>query len=95
MHRSHAKLPVWYRAVAVVVGLISIALAFVVIVFPAFGLVTLVFLLGFALLVIGVDRLIAGITGHPFGWLPGIVRDVTTAGSGPGGSPPLGPAPPP
>jgi uncharacterized membrane protein len=65
---SGARLPTWYRGFAAVIGLISIALAFVVLIFPALGLLTLVFLLAFALLIIGIDRLVAGITGHPFGY---------------------------
>lgn len=87
---SSVRLPAWYRAIAVVVGLISIALAFIVLLFPGLALLTLVFLLGFALLVIGIDRVIAGLTGHPFGWVPFV---------GAGGStpvtPPSGPAQPP
>ncbi len=72
MHAPMVRLPAWYRALTAVVGLISIALAFVILAFPGLALLTLVFLLAFALLVIGIDRLIAGITGHPFGWMPGL-----------------------
>ncbi|MFZ0891118.1 MAG: DUF308 domain-containing protein [Thermoplasmata archaeon] len=71
MQASTVRLPSWYRALTAVVGLISIALAFVLLAYPGIALLTLVFLLAFALLVIGIDRLIAGITGHPFGWMPG------------------------
>jgi len=67
---SGPKLPGWYRALATLVGVVSIVLAIVVLVDPALGVLTLVFLLGFALLVIGIDRIIAGITGHPFGFMP-------------------------
>ena len=87
---SSARLPGWYRAVAVTVGLISIALAFVVLLFPGLALLTLVFLLGFALLVIGIDRVIAGITGHPYGWMPGFTPPSAAPGTAPGG-----PSPPP
>jgi hypothetical protein len=62
-----SKLPDWYRAIAILVGVVSIALAFVVLAFPGLAVLTLVFLLALALLVIGVDRLMAGITGHPWG----------------------------
>jgi len=71
MGNTMAKLPTWYRAIAVIVGLITVALAVVVLAFPALGLLTLVFILGFALMVIGIDRVVAGVTGHPFGWMPG------------------------
>jgi uncharacterized membrane protein HdeD (DUF308 family) len=73
MMNSKVTLPTWYRVLAILVGVVTIGLAFVVLAFPGLALLTLVFLLGFALLVIGIDRLIAGITGHPFGWMPGMV----------------------
>ena len=63
------KLPMWYRAFAIVVGSISIVLALIVLVDPYLAIWLLIFLLGFALFVIGMDRLVAGITGHPFGWM--------------------------
>jgi hypothetical protein len=63
-----AKLPSWYRALALVVGLISIALAFVLLAYPGLALLTVVFLLAFFFLVIGIDRLVAGVTGHPYGF---------------------------
>ena len=90
MATGTAKLPTWYRALAVVVGLITIVLGIVVLAFPGLALLTLVFLLAFALLVIGIDRLIAGITGHPFGWMGPIM-------SGPlgGGAPTQAPGTPP
>jgi hypothetical protein len=62
-------------------GIISIALAFVVLAFPALALALVIFLLGFALLVIGIDRLMAGLTGHPFGWMPGM-QPPTAPGAG-------------
>jgi len=89
---SGARLPNWYRVLATVIGLISIALAFVVLADPTLGLLTLVFLLGFALLVIGIDRLVAGISGHPYGILQ------VPSGGPPGSAPshaPLTPGQPP
>ena len=91
-----ATLPGWYRALAILVGLISIALAFVVLVDPALAVATLILLLGFALLVIGIDRLIAGVTGHPFGGLMsaegrGVTQELLGAPPGAGGSPPRTP----
>jgi uncharacterized membrane protein HdeD (DUF308 family) len=64
-----ATLPTWARALAIVVGVISIGAAFIVVLFPGIAILTLVILLGVALLFIGIDRLIAGITGHPYYWM--------------------------
>jgi Short repeat of unknown function (DUF308) len=69
MAEHHAKLPMWARMFAIFVGIVSIAAAFIVLLFPGIALLTLVILLGIALLFIGLDRLIAGITGHPYEWL--------------------------
>ncbi len=91
MQGTPVRLPTWYRALALVVGLIAIGLAFVVLAFPNLALLTLVFLLGFALLVIGIDRVIAGITGHPFGWMPMMTPP---SGSAPTSSTPSPPGPP-
>jgi hypothetical protein len=91
---SQAKLPDWYRGLAVVVGLISIALAFVVLLDPLLGIATLVLLLGFALLVMGIDRVIAGVTGHPFGLMTGGARETVKEVTGMGESPPAGSQPP-
>jgi len=55
----------WARLLAIVVGVFSIGAAFFVLLFPGVAILTLVFLLGFALLFIGFDRLAAGISGHP------------------------------
>jgi uncharacterized membrane protein HdeD (DUF308 family) len=95
MPASSVKLPAWYRVVTFVVGLVTVALAFVVLADPGLALLTLVFILGFALLVIGFDRIIAGITGHPFGWIPSVVGEIS-GGTGSGSSLPApgGPLPP-
>lgn len=69
MAASSIALPMWYRVLAVFVGVLSIALAFVVLVDPHLAIWLLIFLLAFALLVVGMDRLVAGISGHPFGWM--------------------------
>jgi len=69
MAEQQATLPMWARAFAIVVGLISIAAAFVVLAFPGIAVLTLVFFLGVGLLFIGLDRLIAGISGHPYRWM--------------------------
>jgi uncharacterized membrane protein HdeD (DUF308 family) len=73
MMSSAAKvtLPGWARALAIVVGIVSIILGIIVLLFPGLAILTLIFLLAIAFLFIGIDRLIAGITGHPYyGLLP-------------------------
>lgn len=84
MAPSAMKLPTWYRAFAILVGVISIALALIVLVEPLLALWLLIFLLAFALLVIGMDRLVAGITGHPFGAWVGPLGPVRMGGPGAG-----------
>ncbi|HYB77882.1 MAG TPA: DUF308 domain-containing protein [Thermoplasmata archaeon] len=63
-----AKLPTWYRVWAVVVGILSIVCALIVLADPVLAVWLLVFLLAFALMFIGIDRLVAGVSGHPFWW---------------------------
>ncbi len=100
MQSSSVMLPMWYRGFAVVVGLLSILLAVIVLVDPALGLFALVFLLAFALMIIGIDRLVAGITGHPFGGgflspaQRGLVNEALGSNPPPGGAPPNPPTPP-
>jgi len=66
---AKATLPGWARVLAILVGVVSLILGIVVLVYPGLALLTLVFLLAIAFLFIGIDRLIAGITGHPYYWL--------------------------
>jgi len=89
MAAASMKLPTWYRTLAVIVGVFSIALALIVLVEPLLALWLLIFFLALALLMMGIDRLIAGITGHPFGQMEAmipIVGGVTT--DKPSGTPP-------
>jgi len=65
---TQIQLPTWYRALAIVVGVIAISIAITILIFPGIGIWLVVFLLGFFLLVIGIDRIITGATGHMFGW---------------------------
>lgn len=97
MAESSPKLPTWYRALAVVVGVLSLALALVVLVDPLLAVWLLIFLLALGLLFMGMDRLIAGITGHPFSvfWVASVKPGPevgTPTGPGPGGiTPPTKP----
>lgn len=96
MMNPGVKLPSWYRALAILVGVVSIALAFIVLADPALGALLLIFLLALALMVMGIDRLVAGVSGHPYGWSVAVVPGMAgTPGTGPGGSPPLSPGSPP
>jgi len=98
MAATPMKLPMWYRTLAVIVGVFSIALALIVLVEPLLALWLLIFFLALALLMMGFDRLIAGITGHPFGQavplmppLIGVQAPGPSTGSPPGQTPPTKP----
>ncbi len=84
------KLPMWYRVFEVIVGTLSIAVALIVLVDPLLALWILILLLALGLLFVGVDRLVAGITGHPVGHgFPVLaVQEAPGPGSPPGSSPP-------
>ncbi|HEY9206527.1 MAG TPA: DUF308 domain-containing protein [Candidatus Methanoperedens sp.] len=60
------RLPGWMRWLAIISGIISIIAAIVVIVNPLIALRTLVILFAIALLFIGIERLIAGISGKSY-----------------------------
>ena len=62
------KAPTWYRVLAGVVGVLSIVLALIVLVEPGLAVWLLIFLLAFALLFVGIDRLTMAITGTPIWW---------------------------
>jgi uncharacterized membrane protein HdeD (DUF308 family) len=51
-----------------VVGVLSIVLALIVLVEPGLAVWLLIFLLAFALLFVGIDRLTMAITGTPIWW---------------------------
>lgn len=56
----------WSRALALIVGIISIILAFVVIVNPLISVATLALILSIALFILGIDRLATGIVGKRY-----------------------------
>ncbi len=58
---SEMKAPGWLRALDIVFGLIAIALSIVVLLYPELAILTLIFLLSVALLIIGIARIIVGI----------------------------------
>ena len=98
MAATPMKLPMWYRTLAVIVGVFSIALALIVLVEPLLALWLLILFLALALLMMGIDRLVAGITGHPFGQaiplMPTLIGAQTpgpSTGTPPGQTPPQQP----
>jgi hypothetical protein len=82
------RLPAWYRGFAIFIGILSMVLAFVVLADPGLGVALLIILLAFALIIIGIDRLVAGITGHPFGLTMNPLGALTPASSPPPGTNP-------
>lgn len=82
-----AKLPMWYRVLASVVGALAIVLALVVLVMPLLAVWLLIFLLAFGLLFMGMDRLIIGISGHPLFWVFGPSANVPSSPAETGASP--------
>jgi uncharacterized membrane protein HdeD (DUF308 family) len=66
MEVESRKMPGWARALAVVVGLVTLVAGFFVLMFPALGIIFVVYILAFALILLGVERLGMGITGHAY-----------------------------
>ena len=81
----------WARLLAIIVGVFSIAAAVFVLLFPGVAILTLVLLLGIALLFMGFDRLAAGISGHPHA----IMVMTSVGSSAPADGPPTAPRSPP
>lgn len=80
----------WYRALAVVVGVLSIVVALIVLIEPLLAIWLLILLLALGLLFVGMDRLVAGITGHPMVHIIGVIplKEGPGTGTPPGGGPP-------
>ena len=88
MDEHKAVLPMWARGLAIVVGLVSIGAAIIVLLFPSIAILTLVLILGIALMFMGIDRLAAGISGHPrVGMVMIPVAPADKASGGPGSPP--------
>ena len=66
MEAETVKLPNWARTLGVIVGVLSLVAGFLVLVFPGLGILTVVYFLAFALIMLGVERLAMGITGHAY-----------------------------
>lgn len=60
----------WYRGLAVALGVFSLVAAFVALVDVRVALLTLIFLLAFVLLLVGIGDLISGVTGRPYRSVP-------------------------
>ena len=63
---GRVRMPSWARALAVVVGVISLVAGFLVLVFPGLGLLVVVYFLAIALMMLGADRIAMGISGHTY-----------------------------
>ena len=59
-------LPNWARTLAVVGGLLSLVAGFLVLIYPGLGVLTVAYILAFALIMLGVDRLATGIAGQAY-----------------------------
>ena len=64
MEAETVSLPNWARTLAAIVGILSLIAGVLVLVFPGLGVLAVVYLLAFALIMLGVERLAMGITGH-------------------------------
>ena len=64
--RDIVRVPGWMRALAIIVGIISIIAAIIVLVYPAIAVATLILLLAIGLLLLGIERLAIGISGRPY-----------------------------
>ncbi|CAN5552884.1 hypothetical protein BH18THE2_BH18THE2_36750 [soil metagenome] len=61
---SETKSPGWMRAVQIGLGIIALVLSAYVLAFPAITFVTIVYVLGIVLLIVGIERVISGIFEH-------------------------------
>jgi uncharacterized membrane protein HdeD (DUF308 family) len=64
METEIVKMPGWARGVAIVIGVIALALGITILVYPNVALWLVVIILGFGLIILGVDRLASGIVGQ-------------------------------
>ena len=58
------ELPLWARALLVIVGLLTIGLSLIAIAFPGYGFVVLTVILAFIFITNGFTRLVSGVTGR-------------------------------
>lgn len=66
MEAETISLPGWARALGIVVGIFSLIAGFLVLVFPGLGLLLVAYFIAFALIMLGVERLAMGISGHAY-----------------------------
>lgn len=64
---SETKSPGWVRAAQIGLGIIALVLSVYILAFPAMTFVTLVYILGIVLLIVGIERVISGIFSHSAG----------------------------
>ena len=61
---SETKSPGWMRAVQIGLGIIALILSGYVLAFPAMTFITIVYILGIVLLIVGIERVISGLFEH-------------------------------
>ncbi len=61
---SDTDLPTWFRSILIILGVLSIFLSFIVIVFPTLGYLSLIFLLAWGFLLTGIGRIAVGVSGY-------------------------------
>ena len=66
MEAEQISLPGWARTLAVIVGAFSLIAGLFVLAYPGLGVLFVVFLLGFALVMLGAERIAVGISGHVY-----------------------------
>ena len=64
---GRVSLPAWARALAVIVGVLSIVAGFLILIYPGLGVLAVVYILAFAMVMLGVERLAMGLTGQTYG----------------------------
>ena len=70
---NEKEMPQWLRIFQIIVGIIAVGLGLYVLLNPGPGLFFLVFLLAVALIVLGINRIIFGISAKVFpGWVRGV-----------------------
>ena len=64
MESEAMSMPGWARALAITGGILSLIAGFLILVFPSLGVLIIAYFLAFALIMLGTERLVIGVTGH-------------------------------
>jgi uncharacterized membrane protein HdeD (DUF308 family) len=66
METDKITIPGWARALAIIGGILSIMAGFLILVFPGLGVLLVAYFLAFALIMLGTERLVVGISAHAY-----------------------------